>query len=125
MLTVVFRSVSSMKRIFWSVDHQTDNEILDATKDELARADIALETGNDRRLFIQQYKRAKLQLISESPHLEGYELTPPDQLPNDDMILAAWLVQNQTKAISAPDMAFMDFKAPIEIEALLVPRNLL
>ena len=107
------------------MDHQTDNEILDASKEELSRAGIALETGQDRRLFVHQYKKAKLQLIAQSPHLEGYELVQPDQAPSDDMILAAWLVQNQSKAISSPEMAFMDFRAPIEIEALLVPQNLL
>ena len=114
-----------MKRIFWSVDHQTDNEILDSTKQDLERADITLETVQDRKSFLQQYKRAKLQIIAESPHLDGYELVQPDQLPSEDMILAAWLVQNQSKAISSPEMAFMDFRAPIEIEALLVPQNLL
>ena len=120
-----FRTQNTVKRIFWSLDHQTDDEILDATYRELEQANIKLQNSLVKRNFCENYRRAKTELIAKNPNLIGYEMVQPDQMPGDDEILAAWLIKNQTKAITSSDSVIMDFRAPIEMEALLVPQNLM
>ena len=91
----------------------------------IRRAKSSLNTVAARADFLQKYKKAKLNLIARCPHLKGYELAQPDQLPNSDIPLAQWLIRNQTRAFGTDKVTFMDFQAPIEIEALIVPNNLL
>ena len=119
------RTQNTTKRIFWSLDHQTDDEILDLTQKELEKAQVKLQDATAKRSFIDNYRRAKTEIIAKSDHLAGYELVQADQMPSNTEILAAWLIKNQTKAILSTDNVVMDFRAPIEIEALLAPQNLM
>ena len=94
-------------------------------KQDLIRVNLDLNSNAVKASAIQEYRKAKLELVASSTHLQGYELVQPDQMPTDDLILAAWLIRNQTKALTSPDKTFMDFRAPIEFEALIMPQNLL
>ena len=61
----------------------------------------------------------------EHAKFEGYELLPADQMPNTDENVATWLIKNQTKALATEKMTFMDFRAPIEIEAFIVSESVM
>ena len=91
----------------------------------IKKAKTSLNTAKARADFLVEYKKAKLALIAKCPHLINYELVQSDQLPATDLSLAAWLIRNQTRAFATEEVTFMDFRAPIELEALIVPRNLL
>ena len=121
----MFRLQDAPKRIFWSVDHQTDEEIIEQSYPEIRRAGSSLNTVAVRSDFLIKYKKAKLELIAKCSHLQGYELAPPDQIPTQDLALAQWLIRNQSRAFGTNQVTFLDFRAPIEIEALIVPNNLL
>ena len=88
-------------------------------------AGITLNNQLDRNKFVADYRKAKLQLIAEQSNLEGYELLQDDQLPDREVNMATWLIKNQTKALASEEMVFMDFRAPIEIEAFLVPDSIM
>ena len=120
-----FRVTNAPKRIFWSVDHQTDADIIERAYPTLRAAGISLNNPADRKKFVADYRKAKLQLIVEQSNLEGYELLQDDQLPDTEVNLSTWLIKNQTKALASEDMVFMDFRAPIEIEAFLVPDSVM
>ena len=118
-----FRNTDTPKRIFWSKDHQTDEEIIEEVYPAIRHANTSLNTVAVRNKLIRDYRKAKLELIAESPNLQGYELVQDDQMPTDNMSLATWLVRNQTKVMTSERMVFMDFKAPLEFEAVLVPKS--
>ena len=102
------------------MDHHDDATMIEDVTPELARAGITLHSAEARKSFLAQYKRAKLEMIAKSNSFIDYEIVKDDQMPNLDMSLAAWLIRNQQKAMASENMTFIDFRAPIEIEALLV-----
>ena len=122
---MLFRLQDAPKRIFWSLDHQTDEDIIEHAYPAIRRAGSSLNTVAVRADFLRKYKKAKLELIAKCTHLKGYELAQPDQIPTLEGSLAQWLVRNQSRALGTEQATFMDFRAPIEIEALIVPNNLL
>ena len=91
----------------------------------MERDDIVLATEQDKADFIDQYRKEKLKLVMERLNQPGYELVNEDQLPSRDITIAAWLIRNQTKALATEKMIFLDFRAPIEIEAFLVPDDIM
>ena len=113
------------KRIFWFLDHQTDEEIIEQAYPAIRQAGSSLNTVAVRADFLRKYKKAKLELMAKCSHLQGYELAQSDQIPNSEVSLAQWLIRNQTRAFGTEKATFMDFQAPIELEALIVPKNLL
>ena len=125
LIILIFRNINEPKRIFWFKDHQTDSDIVEEVYPYLRQAGTSISTVEVRSKLIRDYKKAKLELISQCEHLQGYELVQDDQLPADSMALSAWLVRNQTRAMATEQVVFMDFKAPLEIEALLVPKTAL
>ena len=116
-----FRSTEALKQIFWSLDHQTDDEIIERAYPAITAAGANVSSHNVRQEFVQDYRRAKLELIAQVPNLAKYELMSKDQAPDQNLSLAAWLVRNQVKALGTERMVFMDFEAPIEFEALMLP----
>ena len=116
----LFRLTNAPNRIFAMMDHQDDATIIKAAAPELAKANVTLESTESRLSFLSQYKRAKLELIARSKSFADYEIVKDDQMPSKDTTLAAWLIKNQSKAIAANKTTFIDFRAPIEWEALLV-----
>ena len=102
------------------MDHQDDATLLEEAKSDLAKVNITLGSNESRKAFLTQYKRAKLELIAKSPFFTDYEIVNDDQMPSSDTTLAAWLIRNQSKAIAANKTVFIDFRAPIEWEVLLV-----
>ena len=78
-----------------------------------------------RQDFVRDYRRAKLELIAQVPNLVKYEVMSRDQSPDENLSLAAWLVRNQVKALGTERMVFMDFEAPIEFEALMLPDDIM
>ena len=64
-------------------------------------------------------------MMTQSDQLKmDYEPVQDDQFPSPDGSIAAWLMKNQTKAMASEQMRFMDFQAPIEMEALIIPSAL-
>ena len=122
---IIFRTENAPKIIFWSNDHQTDEQIIEAVTPAIRRAGTSLTTVTARKKFLSDYKRAKLEIIAKCPDLKGYEVVESDQRPSDDLSLAAWLIKNQTRAMASERQTFMDFQAPVEFEALLVPKSFL
>ena len=122
---MLFRSTDALKQIFWSLDHQTDDEIIERAYPAITSAGVNFSNQDVRREFVQEYRRVKLELIAQVPNLAKYELMPRDQSPDHNLSLAAWLVRNQVKALGTERMVFMDFEAPIEIEALMLPDALM
>ena len=102
------------------MDHQDDASTIEDAMVDLHKFKVSLHTAEARNAFLSQYKRAKLDLIANSASFTDYEIVKDDQMPNHDTTLAAWLVKNQNKAMTSEKMVFLDFRAPIEIEALLV-----
>ena len=102
------------------MDHHDDATMIEEAIPELAKVGVTLHSAQARNDFLAQYKRAKLELVAKSNLLADYEIVKDDQMPLHDTSLAAWLVRNQTKAMASEKMTFIDFRAPIEIEALLI-----
>ena len=107
------------------MDHHDDATMIEEATPELARAGVSLHSAEARADFLAQYKRAKLELVAKSNLLSEYELVKDDQMPELDTSLAAWLVRNQSKAMASEKMVFIDFRAPIEIEALLISDDIM
>ena len=124
-LKLLFRIANAPKRVFFSVDHQTDEQILKRTEPALERDDIVLATEQDKNNFVDQYRKEKLKLIMEQLNHPEYEMVQEDQLPTRGITMAAWLIRNQTKALATEKMIFLDFRAPIEFEAFLVPDDIM
>ena len=120
-----YRAATAVKRVFYTVDHQTDEQILRRAEPALERADIVIADENDQKLFVDFYRREKLKLIMSQLNQSEYEMVQEDQLPTRDLTMAAWLIKNQTKALATEKMTFLDFRAPIEIEAFLVPDDVM
>ena len=116
---------SPLKRVFFSLDHQSDEQILARAEPALERADVVMATEKDRKDFVDQYRREKLKLIMQQLNLPEYELVSDDQMPSRDITMAAWLIRNQTKALATEKMILLDFRAPIEFEAFLVPDDIM
>ena len=102
------------------MDHHDDATMIEEAMPELRKAGVSLHSAQARADFLSQYKRAKLELIAKSSSLADYEIVKDDQMPLADTSLAAWLIRNQSKAMASEKMIFLDFRAPIEIEALLI-----
>ena len=79
-----------------------------------------------REEFLRQHHKARTLLMTRSDHLKSeYEPVQDDQFPLPDGSIASWLMKNQTKAMASEQMRFMDFQAPIEMEALIIPGALM
>ena len=102
------------------LDHQDDATIIEMATPDLRKAGVSLYSPESRTSFLAQYKKAKLDLIAKNPLFRAYELVNEDQRPTTDTTLASWLIRNQAKALASEKMVFIDFRAPIEWEALLV-----
>ena len=102
------------------MDHHDDASMIEEAYPELNKAGVSLSSADSRSSFLAQYKRAKLEMIAKLPSFTDYEIVKDDQMPTQDTTMAAWLIRNQSKIISMEKTAFLDFRAPIEIEALLV-----
>ena len=104
------------------MDHVTDDQILAPAIFLDGQAKIHLEDQNNRSELIRQLRKAKTNLFMASPKLKkNYEAVQEDQYPSPDVPLAAWLMKNQTKAMANEQLQFMDFRAPIEMECLILP----
>ena len=110
------------KRVFWSMDHITDDQIVAPVRFLASQANINLEEGDNRAELIKQIRKAKTNLYMASPLLRNrYEAVQDDQYPSPDVPLATWLMKNQNKAMANEQIQFMDFRAPIEMECLILP----
>ena len=107
------------------LDHQDDATIIEMATPELRKVGASLYSQESRNAFLSQYKKAKLDLIVKNPLFGAYELVNEDQRPTKDTTLASWLIRNQAKAMTSEKMIFIDFRAPIEWEALLVSDDVL
>ena len=101
-------------------DHRTDEDIVEKSYPQIREAGVALATAEARANFIHDYKVAKLKMIARLDAFSDYEVVKDDQIPDADTTLASWLIKNQAKALNTEQMVLIDFRAPIEIEALLV-----
>ena len=117
---MLFRLTNAPNRIFAMLDHQDDATIIEMATPDLRKAGVSLHSQESRKTFLAQYKKAKLDLIVKNPLFGAYELVNEDQRPTKDTTLASWLIRNQAKAMASEKMVFIDFRAPIEWEALLV-----
>ena len=102
------------------MDHQDDASIIEDAAADLRKENVSLHSSEARNSFLAQYKRAKLDRIVKLTSFADYEIVNDNQMPNVDTTLAAWLIRNQTKVLTSEKTVFLDFRAPIELEALLV-----
>ena len=110
------------KRVFWSQDHNQDAQIIQATNFLSPQDRVDVNQSPIKEEFLRQHHKARTLLMTQSDHLKSeYEPVQDDQFPSPDGSIASWLMKNQTKAMASEQMRFMDFQAPIEMEALIVP----
>ena len=107
------------------MDHQDDAAIIEDATVDLRKFKVSLHSAEARTSFLAQYKRAKLEMIVQSDPFTDYEIVKDEQMPTMETTLAAWLIRNQAKAMLSEKQVFLDFRAPIEIEALMVSDDVL
>lgn len=66
-----------------------------------------------------------MHLIAKLPPFSDYTVVNDDQTLTDETVLASWLVKNQAKSLTKENSSFIDFRAPVEFEALMVPDELM
>ena len=104
------------------MDHLTDEQMLAPVRFLASQAKIDLEKEENKNELVKQLRKAKTNLFTASPLLRNvYETVQEDQYPSPDIPLATWLMKNQTKAMASQQLQFMDFRAPIEMECLILP----
>ena len=106
-------------------DHQTNDDIIERAFPALQKAGVRLTSTQDRELFCTEYRKLKLSTVAKTLEGHGYELISETQAPEKDCMLATWLIKNQTKALATEEMTFLDFRAPIEIQALMLSDNVM
>lgn len=122
----MFRAKIDRKRIFWSQDHNQDELVVQQAATKAAQENIDLTQDLLREDFLRQYWKARTLLMAQSEPLKAeYEPVQEDQYPTPNGTIAAWLMKNQTKSMASEQMRFMDFQAPIEMEALIMPSALM
>ena len=120
-----FRLTNVPNRMFAIRDHRTDEDIIEKSYPQIRNAGATLDSVEARANFLREYKVAKLKMISRLEAFTDYEVVKDDQIPDENTTLASWLIKNQAKALSTEQMVLIDFRAPIEIEALLVADNVM
>ena len=122
----LFRVTPGKPRVFWSMDHNQEDVMIAEAIPVAARANIDLEKMGVREEYLRQYKKARTALLAQSDHLKNdYEMVQDDQYPTPNMQIASWLMKNQTKSVGTEQMKFMDFQAPLELECLVAPGQIL
>ena len=106
-------------------DHRTDEDIIEKSYPQIREAGASLSTAEARASFLQEYKIAKLKLIANLKIFSDYVVVNDDQVPTEETTLASWLIEHQSKLLTTDTGAFLDFRAPIEFEALLVSDELM
>ena len=75
---------------------------------------------SQRRMFFRQFRYHQLQLCQELTILKDYDLPEVAHIPDNDTTLTTFLLKQQNQTITAERPVLLDFKAPIEIELLLL-----
>ena len=106
-------------------DHQTNDDIIERSFAALQQAGVKLNSPKDQEAFCAEYRKIKLEAIASMLKNHGYEIISANQMPEKDCVLATWLIKNQTKALATEEMTFLDFRAPIEMQALMLSDNVM
>ena len=89
-------------------------------------AGVNIHQVAQREEFLWQYKKVVTKLRADSVALKiHYEMVQDDQYITPNTTVAEWLIKNQNKVMNAENLCFMDFQAPIEIEAMILPNSIL
>ena len=111
--------------MFWSKDHQENHILVEKAIPAAREAGVDLTKPSVRDCFIHHYNKMKLDLITSHPNLpSSYQLVQEDQSPDFGTMFGSWLIQNQAKTVANDKMVMLNFNAPIEFEALMIPNSI-
>ena len=108
------------------MDHKLKTIIIEEAFSDARNAGVDITQANLRDDFVFQYRKMVTKLRAESNALKNdYEMVQNEQNITPNTTLAAWLIKNQSNMLESENQLIMDFRAPIEIEIIIAPSQIL
>ena len=117
----IFRSNDNQKaRVFKLVDQTSDDDIIARGCSIAAQNGLQMNRESQKKAFLRQYQFHQLQLCKDLAVLQQLELPSMDHIPDNDKTLLAFLLKQQNRTMTTDSPVLLDFKAPLELELILL-----
>ena len=85
-----------------------------------SEAGTPLVKESQKKEYLRQFHYHQLQLCQQISILKDYDLPKVDEVPDNEASFMTFLLKQQNKTIASTRPVLLDFKAPIELELLLL-----
>ena len=120
-LNCICRSNDNQKaRVFKLIDQTSDDDIIEIGCGIAAQNGFQMTRESQKKAFLKQYQFHQMQLCQDLAVLQQLELPTMDQIPDNDKTLLAFLLKQQNRTMTTDSPVLLDFKAPLELELILL-----
>ena len=115
-----YRNQSQKARIFKLIDQKSDEEKIQQGIQVANRVGMKLNKKSARKEYLKMFLFQQLQLCKNVSVLEPYDLPPWEQIMDNDQTFLSFLMNNQNQTMTSGNPILFDFKAPLELEIMLL-----
>ena len=106
--------------MFKLIDQTSDDDIIEIGCGIAAQNGFQMTRESQKKAFLKQYQFHQMQLCQDLAVLQQLELPTMDQIPDNDKTLLAFLLKQQNRTMTTDSPVLLDFKAPLELELILL-----
>ena len=107
-------------RIFKLIDQKSDDEKIRQAMEAAAESGADLSKNSTKKEYLKNLEFQQLKLCEKVSVLEPYALPTREQMIDADQSFMSFLMNNQNKTMSTDTPILFDFKAPLELEIMLL-----
>ena len=116
----VFRTSQKKPRVFKLVDQKSDEEKIRQGMELAAKTGTKFSKNSTRKEYLKILEYQQMRLCKNVSALEPFSMPTKDQMVDSDQTFISFLMKNQNQTISTDAPILFDFKAPLEIELMLL-----
>ena len=114
------RSAQQKAKIFKLVDQQSEADKIQQGMDLAKAAGLELNKNSAKKEYVKRVAFQQLKLCKSVSILEPFAIPTWEQMYDDDQTFLSFLLSNQNQAIATENPLLFDFKAPLELEIMLL-----
>ena len=118
---MLFRAAKDCKaQVIRLIDQTSDEELLKqaVTKAIINGKDLVKETL--KKEFLMKFKYKQLMLCKDVSLLEPFSFPDSEQVMDNDQTVLSFLLKQQNRTMTTDNPLLFDFKAPLELEMVLL-----
>ena len=114
------RTAQQKAKIFKLVDQQSEADKIQQGVDLAKAAGLELNKNSAKKEYLKRVAFQQLKLCKSVSILEPFAIPTWEQMYDDDQTFLSFLLSNQNQAIATENPLLFDFKAPLELEIMLL-----